>query len=57
MRYLRRTGTRFRYRHPLIGFLHHRKLGREQNTVEINTGGGERHPLAADFFVAKKVGQ
>jgi hypothetical protein len=26
-------------------------LGREQNTVEINTDGGERHPLAADFFV------
>jgi hypothetical protein len=26
-------------------------LGREQNTVEINTDGGERDPLAADFFV------
>jgi hypothetical protein len=26
------------------------QLGREQNTVEINTGGGERKPLAADFF-------
>jgi hypothetical protein len=28
-------------------------LGREQNTVEINTDGGESDPLAADFFVAK----
>jgi hypothetical protein len=26
-------------------------LGREQNTVEINTDGGERDPLAADFLV------
>jgi hypothetical protein len=27
-------------------------LGREQNTVEINTDGGERDPLAADFLWA-----
>jgi hypothetical protein len=27
--------------------------GREQNTVEINTDGGERDPLAADFLVAE----
>jgi hypothetical protein len=28
-------------------------LGREQNTVEINTDGGESDPLAADFLVAQ----